>query len=60
MYMHTDDTSGVSSTFNSRIIVTDDGVVVVDALGSDAIARQVREARTGRAGADDDDRVEGG
>ena len=42
--MHTDDTPGVSATFNSGIIVTSEGVVVVDALGSEEIARQVREA----------------
>ena len=47
VYQHTDDTPGVSSTFNSGIIVTDDGVVVVDALGSEAIARNVREAIAG-------------
>ena len=47
VYLHTDDTPGVSSTFNSGIIVTSDGVVVVDALSSDAIARQVREAISG-------------
>ncbi len=47
VYMHTDDTPGVSSTFNGGIIVTDEGVVVVDALGSEAIARQVREAIAG-------------
>ena len=28
VYLHTDDTPGVSSTFNSGIIVTSDGVVV--------------------------------
>lgn len=44
VYQHTDDTPGVSSTFNSGIIVTGEGVVVVDALGSAAIAEQVREA----------------
>jgi cyclase len=44
VYMHTDDTPGVSSTFNSGIIVTSEGVVVVDALGSEEIARRVREA----------------
>ena len=44
VYLHTDDTPGVSSTFNSGIIVTSEGVVVVDALSSDAIARQVRAA----------------
>ncbi len=47
VYLHTDDTPGVSSTFNSGIIVTSDGVVVVDALGSEAIARQVRGAISG-------------
>ncbi len=47
VYLHTDDTPGVSSTFNSGIIVTSDGVVVVDALSSDAIARQAREAISG-------------
>ena len=47
VYLHTDDTPGVSSTFNSGIIVTDDGVVVVDANGSETIARQVREAIAG-------------
>ena len=36
VYLHTDDTPGVSSTFNSGIIVTSDGVVVIDALGSEA------------------------
>ena len=44
VYLHTDDTPGVSSTFNSGIIVTSEGVVVIDALGSEEIARQVREA----------------
>ena len=44
VYLHTDDAPGVSSTFNSGIIVTSEGVVVVDALSSEAIARQVREA----------------
>ena len=44
VYLHTDDTPGVSSTVNSGIIVTNDGVVVVDALSSEAIARQVRAA----------------
>jgi len=44
VYLHTDDRPGVSSTFNSGIIVTDDGVVVIDALGSEAVARRVREA----------------
>ena len=44
VYLHTDDTPGVSSTFNSGVIVTSEGVVVIDANGSEAIARQVREA----------------
>lgn len=47
VYVHTDDAPGVSSTFNSGIIVTDEGVVVVDALSSEAIARKVREAIAG-------------
>ena len=47
VYLHTDDTPGVSSTVNSGIIVTNDGVVVVDALSSEAIARQVRAAISG-------------
>ena len=44
VYLHTDDRPGASSTFNSGVIVTSDGVVVVDALGSDAIARRARDA----------------
>ena len=44
VYLHGDDKPGVSSTFNSGIIVTDEGVVVIDALGSEAIACQVRQA----------------
>lgn len=44
VYLHTDEAPGVSSTFNSGIIVTSEGVVVVDALSSEAIARQVRQA----------------
>jgi glyoxylase-like metal-dependent hydrolase (beta-lactamase superfamily II) len=44
VYLHSDNTPGVSSTFNSGIIVTSDGVLVIDALGSEAIARQVRQA----------------
>lgn len=47
VYLHTDDTPGVSSTFNSGIIVTSDGVVVVDALSSDAVARLARDAIAG-------------
>ncbi len=33
-----------STTFNSGVIATDDGVVVLDALSSEAIARQERQA----------------
>jgi len=44
VYLHTDDRPGVSSTFNSGIIVTDEGVVVIDALGSEDVARKVRQA----------------
>jgi glyoxylase-like metal-dependent hydrolase (beta-lactamase superfamily II) len=44
VYLHRDNAPGVSSTFNSGIIVTSDGVVVIDALGSEVIARQVRQA----------------
>ena len=44
VYLHTDDRPGVSSTFNSGIIVTEDGVVVIDALGSEPVARRVRQA----------------
>jgi len=44
VYLHTDDRPGVSSTFNNGVIVTDEGVVVIDALRSEANARQVREA----------------
>ncbi len=47
VYLHTDDTPGVSSTVNSGIIVTNEGVIVVDALSSDTIARQVRDAIAG-------------
>ena len=44
VYFHGDDSPGVSSTFNSGIIVTNEGVLVIDALGSETIARQVRDA----------------
>lgn len=47
VYLHIDDTPGVSSTVNSGIIVTSEGVVVVDALSSEEIAQQVREAISG-------------
>ena len=44
VYLHTDNRPGVSSTFNNGVIVTDEGVVVIDALRSEANVRQVREA----------------
>jgi glyoxylase-like metal-dependent hydrolase (beta-lactamase superfamily II) len=44
VYLHGDAAPGVSSTFNSGIIITDEVVVVIDALGSEAIAHTVREA----------------
>lgn len=44
VYLHGDDAPGVSSTFNSGIIITDDGVLVIDALSSEAIAHRVRKA----------------
>jgi len=44
VYLHTDDRPGVSSTFNNGVIVTDEGVVVIDALRTEESARQVREA----------------
>jgi glyoxylase-like metal-dependent hydrolase (beta-lactamase superfamily II) len=44
VYLHGDTAPGVSSTFNSGIIITREGVVVIDALGSETIARTVREA----------------
>ena len=43
VYLHTDDTPGVSSTFNSGIIVTSEGVVVIDANGSEEIAQGHRQ-----------------
>jgi glyoxylase-like metal-dependent hydrolase (beta-lactamase superfamily II) len=39
-----------SSTYNSGIIVTGDGVVVLDALNSEAVARAQREAMAGTIG----------
>lgn len=44
VYLHGDATPGVSSTFNSGIIITGEGVIVIDALGSENIAHAVREA----------------
>ena len=44
VYLHTDDRPGISSTFNNGIIVTDEGVVVIDALRTEENARKVREA----------------
>lgn len=44
VYLHGDDTPGVSSTFNNGIIVTNEGVVVIDTQRTEAIAGKVREA----------------
>jgi glyoxylase-like metal-dependent hydrolase (beta-lactamase superfamily II) len=44
VFLHGDSAPGISSTFNSGIIVTHEGVVVIDALGSPDIAREVRAA----------------
>jgi cyclase len=44
VYLHGDDTPGVSSTFNNGIIVTNEGVVVIDTQRTTAIAARVREA----------------
>ncbi len=44
VYQETEDSS---SSFNSGIIVTSEGVVVVDALNTEAVARRVREAISG-------------
>ena len=44
VYLHTDDRPGVSSTFNNGVVVTDDGVLVIDALRSEENVRKVREA----------------
>lgn len=44
VYLHGDDTPGVSSTFNNGVIVTNEGVVVIDTQRTEAIAGKVREA----------------
>ena len=44
VYLHGDEAPGVSLTFNNGIIVTDEGVIVIDTQRSEGIARQVREA----------------
>ncbi len=44
VYLHGDDTPGVSSTFNNGIIVTSEGVVVMDGQRTEAITRTVRES----------------
>ena len=44
VYLHGDDTPGVSSTFNNGVIVTSEGVVVIDTQRTEPLARQVREA----------------
>ncbi len=44
VYLHGDDTPGVSSTFNNGIIVTNEGVVVMDGQRTEAITLRVRES----------------
>jgi len=44
VYLHGDDTPGVSSTFNNGVIVTNEGVVVIDTQRTEPLARRVREA----------------
>ncbi len=44
VYLHGDDTPGVSSTFNNGVIVTKEGVVVIDTQRTEAIAGKVRQA----------------
>jgi len=44
VYLHGDETPGVSSTFNNGVIVTSEGVVVIDAQRTEPLARRVREA----------------
>lgn len=44
VYLHGDDTPGVSSTFNNGVIVTNEGVVVIDTQRTEAIASKVRES----------------
>ncbi len=44
VYLHGDNTPGISSTFNNGVIVTSEGVVVIDTQRTEALARQVREA----------------
>jgi cyclase len=44
VYLHGDDTPGISSTFNNGVIVTNEGVVVIDTQRTEAIASKVREA----------------
>jgi len=44
VYLHGDDSPGVSSTFNNGIIVTQEGVIVIDTQRTEAIAAKVREA----------------
>jgi glyoxylase-like metal-dependent hydrolase (beta-lactamase superfamily II) len=44
VYLHGDDTPGISSTFNNGVIVTNEGVVVIDTQRTEAIAGKVREA----------------
>jgi len=44
VYLHGDDTPGVSSTFNNGVIVTNQGVIVIDTQRTEPLAGKVREA----------------
>ncbi len=44
VYLLRDDSPGVSSTFNNAVIVTREGVLVMDAQRTEALTRQVRES----------------
>ena len=46
VYLHRDDSPGVSSTFNNAVIVTKEGVLVMDGQRTEALTRQVRESIT--------------
>jgi len=42
VYLHRDDSPGVSSTFNNAVIVTKEGALVMDAQRTEVLSRQVR------------------
>ena len=46
VYLHRDDSPGVSSTFNNGVIITKEGVLVMDGQRTESLARQVRESIT--------------